>query len=317
MALTGELLKKQLGLNKFKIVRIQRSIDCPIPFYRVFVDSRRPNFPLTNSLVNNTPLGDIYNGNQLPKESSYTPLMDLDMFNPTTLNGRIFIVIDLAGKNLIDNKMHENLLKGFNNQLYIYGNIYNLLEGSGFTIDDFKKNATSQLTKKHFKIRQSDGDQGTLLEEINWNEEKDTLWLKFFVMPTFDKQVPIMTKDGGEETDNHYIVEIIFDEVKQFLGTKKEFLELSKKDQIIKIRKLIKEGETRIWSDDFSWWWQGGFENSDKLNYNIYPFPGPNGKGIWSKRHKGESPAIYITKHMIEVLQILPAIADEIVKEIK
>jgi len=316
MTLTGETLKKQLGLNKFKIVRIRRSLDVANSMYQIFVDSRRPNFPITNAIVNNSPLGDIYNGNKLPNESSYTPLMDIEEFNPSTLRGRTFIVIDMAGKNLIDDKMHESENSIIDSEIFVYGNICELLEGSGFTIDDFKKNATSQLTKKHFKIRQEDGDQGVLLEDTKWNEKDDTLWLQFFVMPTFDKKVPIMTKKGSEKKDNHYTIEIVFDEVGQILGAKKEFLELSKKDQITKMRKLIKEGETRIWSNDLSFWFQGGYENSDKLDYNIYPFPGPKGKGIWSKKHKGESPAIYITKHMIEVFQTMPFITDEIVNGI-
>ena len=126
-----------------------------------------------------------------------------------------------------------------------------------------------------------------------------------------------MTTKAVPKEDNHYEVEVLFEEISQYLGTKEEFLSLSKGDQIKKLRELVRKGEVRIHANDFSFYYQGMWENADALDYSIYDFPGPAGKGIWSTRHKGESPAIYISKHIIEVLSAIPFAIDEISSEIR
>lgn len=311
-------LKKIFHLEKFKICKIQRCLNSPIPFYYIYFDSKFIQSPITTGRINqNQNITKLVYSNYNLKDMKFTPLMDLDDFNGS-LRGRLFCTIDLCGQYYQNQKMFTESVQTNKLKSYLLGNIYQLLEGSGFNIADLRKNAVSNITKKYYKLRHSDeGHQGSTLESVIWDQSLDSLLLQFFIIPTYKQKVKTVDINGNQKTDNHYEVEIMFEEISKWLGTKKEFLNLQPKEQISKIREMIKKGEVKIHSNDMSWRFQGGESNAADLGYEIYDFKGPKGKGIWSKRHMGENPAIYITKHILEVLTVIPFIPQEILKMIK
>jgi hypothetical protein len=292
----GEIIKNKFKLDKYKHVLISRALIGTKPIYFVYFDSRRPNIPITRQSIKSPPfVSMLYQFNPNTSTPIFLPAFPIEEYGGNYKNA-YFFVINLAGKNLIKE---------------------NLLEGSGFTIDDLRKNAISPITKKYSKLRDTEGEQGSILEELMWNELEDTMLMQFFTLPTYTKTVDTITKKGSEKSDNHYRVFVQFDEVAKWLGKKSEFVDLKSNERIRLLRNMIRKGEVRLHANDFSFYFQGMWENAAILGYNIFDFPGPKGKGIWSNRHEGESPAIYISKHLFEVLGTIPFIIDEINKKIK
>lgn len=193
-----------------------------------------------------------------------------------------------------------------------------LIEGTGFKLKEYVKDIPSKRNEKFYKERLDNGKTGSFLIDVDWDENSDSLTLKYRVVPTFDTKVGTTTKNSTFKTDKEYHVEIQFEDIDKFLGSKEDFFSvLNKRQQDDLFGILVKDGTVKVHSDDFSWYWQGAWENADQLGYAIYSFTGTKGKGIWSKRHKGESPAIYITKHLIEVIKTIPFIKNTIVKMLR
>lgn len=307
---TGEKLIQDLGLQKFDTIKITRSLDSPIPTYVVITDSRK--FPITNHRVWKYPgKFQLYPGNKLPNKSSWTPIIDLQNFNPSSLRGRLFFVVDLAGSNVINKNMYEaKENKPFG--CIIYDRIYNLFE---YTVSDFKKQGVSDLTKKHYKIRQKAGNTGVTLESLIWDETEDSLLLQFFVIPTFENKIKTVDFKGNFSEDNHYETEVMFENASQYLGTREEFLYLSNGEQINKIREMVKEADVRLYSNSPVFYWQGHAETAAENGYNIYDFIGTKGTGKWQARHGDKK--LELSKHLIGTLDIVSFISDDIAKMIR
>ena len=195
-----------------------------------------------------------------------------------------------------------------------YYNLQNVMENLlfEFTVSDFKAN-TSSRSKKALKDRKKSGKSGFTLTAANW--KKDNILLKFDVVPTDKSSVKIMGKSGNFSKGKKYKVEIQFVDVEKVIGNKEDFLK--SKDKEKKIKKLIKKGDVKVWSNDLSFYWQGHAEQAGKFDYNIYPFPknGVVGDDIWIDRHDNSVPSV--TKHILEVLTGLSKISPDIAKELK
>jgi len=193
-----------------------------------------------------------------------------------------------------------------------------LIEGTGFSITDLLKDAPSDRNKKFYKQRKSEGKQGSFLEDVIWDETSDSLTLKYKVVPTFDSSVKVTNKQSNISSAKEYQVEIQFEDVEKFLGSKEDFFSvLSKKEQGELFKILVKDGTVKVHSNSLDFYFQGVWENGDNLGYSIYPFTGTKGKGIWSKRHKNASSAIYVTKHLMEVLKTIPFVSNKAVKQLR
>lgn len=94
---TGTKLKKRLGLEKFRQVKITRALISTFKTYLVFYNSRRPNFPITqrNALVGYMPSQILIA--PFEKRPTYTPLMDIEDFNGSLRPAFVFVV-DMAGQ---------------------------------------------------------------------------------------------------------------------------------------------------------------------------------------------------------------------------
>jgi len=188
-----------------------------------------------------------------------------------------------------------------------------LLEGTGLVFSDYVDVVPSQKNIEFYKLRQEGGKTGSFLKEVVWDEDNNGLLLRYEVTPTYENKVKIVNKQGKQSSGSKYIIEVLFEDVDDYLGNKKEFLTMKKKDQIAKFRQMMRKATIRIWSNDASHWWQGSFEQADKYGYAIYKFPGPKGKGIWARRHIGRTSGIYGTKHLIEVMKTIPFLATKII----
>ena len=193
-------------------------------------------------------------------------------------------------------------------------------------------NVASNLNKFHYKVRSKVGNAGSFLKAAVYSEAKDALLITFKVNPTWSNKaknkkaaeagVKVMPKNqipkitSGEGTPHldskfskHYTVYLYFGMISSVLSEKemKDFLEPTKGSQRMgALKKIVKQCPIKVHSNDMSFYWQGVWENLDEFGFSLFPFNGTHGKGVWSRRHKGESPAIYLTKHLLEVLGVLP-----------
>lgn len=190
--------------------------------------------------------------------------------------------------------------------------IYLLVEG--LPIKNFNKNVPSHLNKEFFKKRKKEGETGSYLKRVKWETGKLTLYYE--VKPTPTLPIRKIAKTGNISGTSKYKTEVQFEDAESFLGTKKDFLAQTKKEQINRMRKLAKNGSIRLHSNDMSWIYQGAWRRAQDNDYNIYKLPKNRmkDKGIWKQRHGKE---IYATKHIMEVIGTIPFVVDTISKMIR
>jgi hypothetical protein len=196
-----------------------------------------------------------------------------------------------------------------------------IVEGEGFRLTDYYKNIASPRNKHFLNDRETKGTSKSILSMIDWDIKKDTLTLFFETTPTYEKNVKIVNIKGNivDGTSIFYTVRIQFEDISEYLGSKEEFLDIPKKEQIKRINKMIKEDTAKVGSDDMSWYFQSGFENASIMKYAIDEFPKnkPHQIGKWAEKHRGEKPPVLlITKHILECVKIIPFISSEIMIKI-
>jgi hypothetical protein len=197
-----------------------------------------------------------------------------------------------------------------------------IVEGEGFKITDYYKNVASPRNKHFLSDREENGTSKSTLSMIDWDDKKDHLTLFFETTPTYEKNVKIINNKGNvvDGTSNFYTIRIQFEDVSEYLGSKEEFLDIPKKEQIKRINRMIKEDTAKVGSDDCSWYFQSVAENASIMKYAIDEFPKnkPHQTGKWAKKHRGEKPPVLlITKHILECVKIIPFISDSIAKKIR
>ena len=327
---TGVTLKTQLGLNKFKFVKIARVHLTSQKMLFVWYDSRRPDIPITSHKIRQHPYtAMLYHGTNLLhgelKRPSMTPPVPIESYNGTLLGALIF-TIDIIGKTWIPSKVFTKQAESTqNSDLSVYAIAAKNLEAlqEAFTLPDYKANAESPLNKKFFKIRQKEGNTGSYLTNVIWNNNNDTVTIQFKTKPTYigrknnpyfkgvQKRVQVLTPTVVEKTSRYYKIYVQFVGVKEYLGTRKTFQSFSPKEQGQLILNMIEHCPAKLWENDMSFYWQGAFEDLAQVDASIYPFVGTPGKGIWNARHGSD---IHLTKHFVEVLQIIKPNYQDIAK---
>jgi hypothetical protein len=316
---TGEVLKKQLGLSKFKSVRLHRCIDCAIPTYFIYVNSRS-TLPITNARVTKNPgVANIYNGNKLPQESIYTPLMDIEKFN-AVLRGRIFVLVDLAGMNLINDKVYENTLDLGENLYYKYS-YYPNFKMDEITLFDLRdKDLVSDTTNKYKKIRQKYNKTANINTKLIESEVKgNDVTFKFLAEATDDPNDDSPKKEvdpsGFKMKDNPSRTYEIWLKFPNAL----ELLELQDKDALTRkdIKNLLEASDVQLWSNSPSFHYQGFNYFDSQLDASI--FPTNIAPKQWDKVH-GDGKA-FLDKHTAQLIEqigfFLNPMSSMLTKELK
>lgn len=317
----GERVIKQFGLENLPNAQMVQWLTSPVRTLMVVYDTMRPRTPITKVFLRNFPYPVLAVDNRDLSNEIMLPPVDLKDYDGN-LEGRIIILVDLAGRRADDDKLTkqwESSPKAF------YASPLNEV---GFSIPDFKSNGTSSRNWQFYRQRQSVGSSGAKLTSVGWNKRKDTITLQYKVTPTFDSRVGVTTKswDAGEtgnykqppyaRTARSYKVQVKFDEVRKHVGTRDEFLDMIPYEREAFLEAMIRDCPVRVHSNDKSYYFQGVWENGDSLGYAIHPFPGTTGTGEWSRKHVGEYPGIYITKHILEVFEHIPQDVKKIANKI-
>lgn len=169
------------------------------------------------------------------------------------------------------------------------------------TIDSLAGNSVSGLTQHHLDLRYQN-DFNIDLGQAAYYKKQDFLELIFFANSTYGATGYIASTNLPQGKNGQYTLCLRFYKVGQYLKDEKN-MGYGQLEQALK--KAIHNCDVKFYSDDPSWFYQGGWEACDKENLSIYKFPGPEGKGIWAARHKasgGLTGDAYLTKHLAQVV---------------
>ncbi len=149
---TGQLLKKNLGLENFKSVKINRAVLSSYKILFVWFDSYKKTMPVTNYRIKNPPwVAHIFSGTDIyhdtKKQTVFTPATEIEDFNGS-LRGALIVPVDLAGDRFIDqrafSKRFESVEKEekvevpvaqFNKNLFEFVTLYDLADAGN--VSDF------------------------------------------------------------------------------------------------------------------------------------------------------------------------------------
>lgn len=165
---TGQELKKLLGLENFRYVRIARALISSLKIYFIWYDSIRTSMPITAFRIRKSPWTTmIWHGTDLKHGSDkppvFAPPIDIKEFNGIMENG-LYVTVDLAGNNLIrqgnfSRKFHDNRQKNFplaiTGSLKEFVSMADLMDTgniSGFTMD-FRKDRTTIMGGENIQAK--------------------------------------------------------------------------------------------------------------------------------------------------------------------
>jgi hypothetical protein len=307
---SGVILKKQLGLDKFKYVQVARILVSNVKIYFVFMDSRHSNTPLTSMMLFRNPMPSMIFTYPFQSKPQIGPAMDIEQFNGMIENS-LFLVVDISGR-MGDDNLRTKVIENINlKESYSFIYLKSLKE---LTLPDIKNSVLLQRNKDFLKQRRDNGETGTYLKTIEWNEEDDTILLTFDITPTYEKSVDNYTPELQKYIDNKYIGQIQFLDVSKYIGNKKTYNEFSPSDQGKLVLDLMQNSEVKIWISDPSWWLQGSYEVFSELDASLYDYKGPKKTGKWDSIYGEE---IHGTKHLGELLYIIKNLYSDIAKALR
>lgn len=256
---------------------------------------------------------DSYN---LPDQNKFDIVQDFIIKNtPSRCRATVWHIVEDNEDYFFDDiKVANSFDEDEVQESYIYAsNINKLIEG--LTLLDLKANAISDRNRKWLGKRRKEGQAGSYLVAVNWVEEDDVIVLEFAVNQTYETPNINYSPTGKEYKDSKYTVEIMFEDISKYLGSKETFKEFTFGEQGKLILELINNAEVKLWSSSPSWTFQGSYEAMSDLGASIYPMWSPkHSTGIWAKRHGTD---IHLDKHTLEILEIIPALYQDIAKGLR
>lgn len=187
-------------------------------------------------------------------------------------------------------------------------------------IDILANTAISNLTQKWYELRMSNGETEIKLNSATYNTRmfNNYLELVFFAKSSYGNTSYIAATEVPQAPNGWYTLVLRFYKVSKILG--KDFKSIGYREIENRLKKVIHQCDVKFYSDDPSWFFQGGFELADKNKMSIYKYTGPKGNGIWENRHKssgGVSAQIYLTKHFAQLIHEIDSYITQIAKTIQ
>ena len=282
----GQILKKNLGLDNFKYIKVARAVLSSYKILFVWYDSRRKDTPLTTSRIRSFPWTtmifsgtDIFHGTD--KGTVFAPPIDIEDYNGE-LRGSLIITVDLVGNNLINPKVFTKQFKdSLNIKSYIIGLNYlteNLNEN--ITISDLMNSqGMSDFTRKtRSKRNKAQGTENRLAKLVDIDINKEKNYVTFYWLT--DATTNIYPKDykfkDVEPTANFklvsdpsktYTLQIKILNFFEWLDIYPDKIEITEKD----IKDIFDVSYIQVFSDDPSFHWQGANFWISQLDGSIYP----------------------------------------------
>ena len=192
-------------------------------------------------------------------------------------------------------------------------------------LGQFTDGGVSNLTKKWLDLRNKEGETEITLNNALYHKggiigkNQDFLELTFFAKSTYGGESFVAAVDTPQAPNGYYVLVLRFYDAKQFLTA--DTLQKGYKDLEASIAKVLHSCEVRLYSDDPSWFYQGGWEAADKKDASIFKFTGPKGTGVWDARHQASgglsNPPIHITKHLAQVMMTIDSYIPQIAQNLQ
>ena len=190
-------------------------------------------------------------------------------------------------------------------------------------IDYLSQTAVSDLTKKWYDLRMSEGEIDIRLNSATYNTRlgNDYLELVFFAKSTYGNTSFVAATNLPQAPNGWYTLAMRFYGLKSIMGKGKELKSLGYQEIENRLKRAIHSCDVKFYSDDPSFFYQGCWEDLDKANMSIYKYTGPQGKGIWRGIHAASGgladPYIHITKHLAQVINEIDSYIPQIAQNLK
>jgi len=184
------------------------------------------------------------------------------------------------------------------------------------------QSAISNLTAKHFNIRVNDpsANSEVKLIEAKWKVPENEVIIFFYCAPTFGGE-KVLTPSARPYKGSFYNVVFQFRGAETYLGSLEEYTKLTERKRQAAVLNMMLNCPVKVYSNDPSFYYQGNWEDLEKVDGVVFEFPGPTGKGIWHNKHQASgglaNPNIRITKHMAQIITYLQSFIPAIVKGLK
>lgn len=173
-------------------------------------------------------------------------------------------------------------------------------------IDYLSQTAVSNLTKKWYDLRMSEGEIDIRLNNVTYNTKNNFLELVFFAKSTYGNTSFVAATSLPQAPNGWYTLSMRFYGVNSILGSGKDLQQLGYQEIENRLKKAVHACDVKFYSDDPSFFYQSTWEDLDKKGMAIYKFSGPQGHGIWRGIHQASGglsdPYIHLTKHLVQVI---------------
>lgn len=183
------------------------------------------------------------------------------------------------------------------------------------TIDFLKGTAVSGITSNALDKRY-EFDSKIDLAQAAYYKKQDFLELIFFANSTYGNTSFVAATDVPQGKNGQYTLCLRFYKVEQYLQNEEHMSYTQLEDAL---KKAVHNCDVKMYSDDPSWFYQGGWESCDEEGLSIYKFPGPKGTGEWQGRHQasgGLTGKAHITKHLAQVINFIDSYVRDISKNL-
>lgn len=314
MPKTGELLKKELGLENIRFAKILRIAISSYKILLVAYNSYRPTMPITSYRLLRWPfVGMLYHGTALfhseDKIPPTTPPMDIEEYNGS-LRGALVMAVDLAGYRFVDEDVFTKVFESKEESREESPKTRSLFYGTlkeALTIADLADpEAMSGLTRKFRKERTSimKGENVTAkLADVFVEEGKGTVVFAFLTEAT-EKYAPeheYQEVDPNNlslrrNTSKVYEVTIEVEDFFEWLGTYPDKDSITRED----IKEILDVSNVRVFSTSPSLHFQGMNFNLSQMDASRYPTNiSPD---EWGPRHGGTG-NYFVDKHMYGIIR--------------
>lgn len=286
---SGLVLKRKLGLDNFKNVRICRVLGFPKRIFYVFYNSYRPERVLTIADCQRLPrTSSIFLGDILDDEGA-SPLR----YYPTTvpifiekysgnININTFIIaIDLAGsrygrENKFSRKLKESSIKETLPKTYKVSSIE-----EGITLYDLTKNAglsdfTSYYAKERARIMGKENSKSKLIDcKVN----KEENYVEFYFLSEATEKYEASYKYKEVDPFNNFKLKDNSSKLYTFIIRVLDFFDWLDSSQQVKdsissidVKDIFEVAEIQIFDSTPQWHWQGcNYNMSSVFDASIYP----------------------------------------------
>lgn len=319
---TGQLIRKNLGLEKIPNARINRALGSAVKILFVWYDSYRRNMPVTTFRLRKYPLtATMFVGTELARgkrHAIFSPPVDLDTYNGN-LRGAMVIPVNLAGdrfmkKDQFSKKFESEevkepqLLFQFNQSLMEFVTAYDLKDKGN--ISDFtttwrkdrsrvmgQESATAKLIDCFIDEAGKSVTFGFLTESTELGGKNPN--------PNINSNYKFYTGDKGELDPDNFNIKANRSKTYEMQIKILEFfdwLDVFEGESIKEkeMKEILEVSNVQIFSTSPSFHWQGMNYNLSQLDASIYPTDIDN--PVWGPRH-GDKSGYFLDKHLSGLLR--------------